>query len=92
MGNVASAAKTWVATSYVIPKLAKNSLPSLDGELFLNGMEKGGEIIRDKYGIPHIYGDCEHDTYFLQGYVHAQDRMWQMETLRRLGELFQTCF
>ena len=58
----------------------------MDGDICLEGMEKGGEIIRDEWGIPHIYGDSEHDTYFLQGFVHAQDRLWQMETLRRLGK------
>ncbi|UCB47292.1 MAG: penicillin acylase family protein [Spirochaetota bacterium] len=41
-------------------------------------------VIRDKYGIPHIYAQNKHDLLVAQGFVHAQDRLWQMETLRRV--------
>ena len=42
-------------------------------------------VIRDKWGVPHIYAQNEHDLFFGQGYVHAQDRLWQMEFNRRVG-------
>jgi penicillin amidase len=44
------------------------------------------EVARDSYGIPHITASSEHDLYVAQGFVHAQDRLWQMESLRRLTE------
>jgi penicillin G amidase len=44
------------------------------------------EIARDRWGIPHITAGGMHDLLFAQGWVHAQDRLWQMETLRRLGQ------
>jgi penicillin amidase len=43
------------------------------------------EIIRDRWGIPHIYAGNTQDLFFAQGFVHAQDRLWQMEINRRLG-------
>jgi penicillin amidase len=36
------------------------------------------EVITDKYGISHIYGQSPHDVYFAQGYVHAHERLWQI--------------
>ncbi len=44
------------------------------------------EVARDKWGVPHITARTMHDLFFAQGYVHAQDRLWQMETLRRVSE------
>lgn len=43
------------------------------------------EILRDRWGIPHIYARNNADLFFAQGYVHAQDRLWQMELQRRTG-------
>jgi len=42
------------------------------------------EILRDTWGVPHIYANTPHDLFFAQGFVHAQDRLWQMELQRRL--------
>ena len=42
-------------------------------------------VLRDVHGIPHIYAENRHDLMVAQGYVHAQDRLWQMETLRRVA-------
>lgn len=49
-------------------------------------MKQPVEIYRDAYGIPHIYAQNEYDVYFAQGYVHAQDRLTQMEMSRRLAK------
>jgi penicillin G amidase len=46
----------------------------------------GAEVIRDRWGIPHIFAGSLHDVFVAQGFVHAQDRLWQMESLRRLSE------
>ena len=43
------------------------------------------EIVRDGDGVPHIYASNEHDLFFAQGYVHAQDRFWQMDFWRHIG-------
>ena len=42
------------------------------------------EILRDQWGVPHIYADSEHDLFFAQGFIHAEERLWQMEFNRRL--------
>ena len=59
--------------------------PIYSGEIHLDGPKTEIEVIFDNYGIPHIYAQSEEDAYFGLGYVHAQDRLFQMEMLRRLG-------
>ena len=49
-------------------------------------MQAAVEIARDASGIPHITASSEHDLYVAQGFVHAQDRLWQMESIRRLTQ------
>ena len=61
------------------------SLPKIDGELVCADLSSPVEIIRDGYGIPHIYAQNETDLFFGMGYAMAQDRLWQMEFHRRLG-------
>jgi penicillin amidase len=56
------------------------------GELKLSGLEKPVEVLYDEYGIPHIYAQNEHDLFMAFGYVHAQDRLFQMEIARRLAD------
>ena len=55
------------------------------GKFHLQGLHEPVKIITDGYGIPHIYAHNEDDLYFAQGYIHAQERLWQMEMNRRLG-------
>ena len=67
--------------------------PTYSGEVTLNGLNGEVEVYYDDYGIPHIYAQSEADAYMALGYVHAQDRLWQMEVIRRiapgrLSELF----
>lgn len=61
----------------------QSSKPTLNGELVLSGLEETVEVFYDEYGVPHIYANNEHDAYYALGYVHAQDRLFQMEMLRR---------
>ena len=58
-------------------------LPQVNGRLYLNDLHHPIHIYRDKWGIPHIYAANRHDLFFAQGFVHAQDRLWQMELNRR---------
>jgi penicillin amidase len=59
--------------------------PTVNGTLTISGLLAPVEVIRDEWGVPHIYAENEHDLFFAQGYVHAQDRLWQMEFNRRIG-------
>lgn len=60
-------------------------VPDLDSELVLSCLEGRVEIRRDKHGIPHIYAQSRADLWRSQGFVHAQDRLWQMEQNRRIA-------
>jgi penicillin amidase len=61
------------------------ALPTTSGRLQLAGIASPVEILRDRYGIPHIRAGNELDAYFGLGFVHAQDRLWQMEFQRRIA-------
>ncbi len=63
----------------------RRSFPQTSGELILPGLEAPVDVYRDDYGIPHIYARTMHDLFMAQGYVHAQDRFWQMDFWRHIG-------
>lgn len=60
-------------------------LPTIDGEYRLLGLEQRAEVLRDGHGVAHIYARTAHDLFYLQGYVTAQDRLFQMDLYRRAG-------
>jgi len=57
--------------------------PHYAGEVSLEGLNAEATVYFDKFGIPHIYGSSEEDVYFALGFVHAQERLFQMEMMRR---------
>ena len=59
--------------------------PQYEGEVSLEGFSEDVEVYYDEYGIPHIYAQSNEDAFQALGYVHAQDRLFQMEMLRRVG-------
>ncbi len=61
------------------------SKPQYQGEVRLKNLKNDVEVYFDAFGVPHIYAQNEPDAYFALGYVHAQDRLFQMELLRRIG-------
>ena len=63
--------------------LTRRAFPQIDGTIQAAGLAAPATVIRDKNGIPHIYAANIHDLFFAQGYVQAQDRLWQMEATRR---------
>lgn len=63
----------------------RGPLPQIDGNLSVDGLEAQVEILRDSWGVPHIYASNQHDLFFAQGLVQAQDRWWQMEFFRHTG-------
>lgn len=65
--------------------LSRFAFPPTQGTLHLPGLDGPVTVYRDGYGIPHIYAATAHDLFFAQGYLHAQDRFWQMDTWRHIG-------
>ncbi len=61
------------------------SLPTHDGSESVSGLDAPVEIVRDAHAVPHIYARSPRDGAFAMGYVHAQDRLWQLEMQRRIG-------
>ncbi|MBI3978322.1 MAG: penicillin acylase family protein, partial [Chloroflexi bacterium] len=59
------------------------ALPETTGTLSLPGLDGPIAIYRDRWGIPHVRAGSVHDAFFGQGFVHAQDRLWQMDADRR---------
>ncbi|WP_110183099.1 penicillin acylase family protein [Nocardioides solisilvae] len=79
-----------VATAVV---MVRRPLPQTDGELVLPGLAADVEVLRDEHGIPQLYADTDEDLLRAQGYVHAQERFFEMDVRRhvtagRLSELF----
>ncbi len=67
----------------------RRAFPQVDGTVTVAGLSGEVEVIRDSLGIPHIYADTTEDLFMAQGYVHAQDRFFQMDFWRHIaaGEL-----
>ena len=65
--------------------LRSSAATATDGRLELAGLQSEVTVQRDENGIPHIYADNAHDLFFAQGYVQAQDRLFQMDFQRRVG-------
>jgi penicillin amidase len=63
----------------------RHSLPKLDGDIAVAGAGAPVEVLRDREGVPHIFAASERDAWFAMGFVHAQDRLWQMEFQRRVA-------
>ena len=82
-----------VVLSAVLVHTVRQSFPQMEGTLRLPGLKGSVDVHRDKAGIPHIYADTADDLFMAQGFVHAQDRFWEMDFRRhvtsgRLSELF----
>jgi penicillin amidase len=75
-----------VAAGLVFYVLVRRAWPEVDGRLAVPGLQAAVEIVRVEPGVPHIYVRNAHDLFFAQGYVHAQDRLWQMEFNRIVGQ------
>ena len=82
LGALAVAAVLLAAAAWLY---LRQSLPQVDGELRLAGVVAPVDVLRDQYGIPHIYAASIEDAVFALGLVHAQDRLWQMEMNRRIA-------
>ena len=79
---VLGAAAIVLFLSYQIRK----SFPITSGTIVISGLDQEVSVSRDEFGVPHIEATNEHDLMFATGFVHAQDRLWQMDLSRRAGE------
>ena len=73
--------------------VVRRPLPQTDGEIEVPGLSASVEVVRDEQGIPQVYADTDADLMFAQGFVHAQDRFFEMDfrrhvTAGRLSEIF----
>jgi len=82
---IIGAGGTFYFKSYIPNTVAPKSFPQINGEIKVAGLDGAVDVYRDKMGIPHIYAANTHDLFFAQGYVHAQDRFWQMDFSRHVG-------
>lgn len=71
---------------FFVQSIAKSGLPDYNKALQLSGLKEEVKIYRDEFGIPHIIAKNESDLYLVTGYITAQDRMWQMDLLRRVTQ------
>src|SRR6185437_13280744 len=65
---------------------AQSALSTTRGALKLQGLLSPVTVLRDPWGVPHIYAQNQHDLFFAQGFVTAQDRLFQMELWKRVGQ------
>lgn len=96
---------TWIGRGLIVLVLAllftgtagyvylRQSLPDLSGTFRLAGLHQPVDVVRDRNAVPHIFARDADDAYFALGFLHAQDRLWQMEINRhiaagRLSEIF----
>ncbi|MEH2181593.1 penicillin acylase family protein [Nostoc sp.] len=63
----------------------RQSFPQESGTIQLPELKAEVSVQRDKWGVPHIYAANSHDLFMAQGYIHAQDRFWQMDFWRHIG-------
>lgn len=82
-----------IAGIIIVSGIRKSGKPVYEGQLIVPGLGSEVTVYRDERGMPHIYASDEHDLYFAVGYVMAQDRLWQMDLIRRattgrLSEIF----
>jgi len=71
---------------FLLGSLTQKSFYSNEGNVNLKGIGSEVNVYSDSYGVPHIIANNESDMYFTLGYMHAQDRLWQMDLTRRVAE------
>jgi penicillin amidase len=70
----------------IFNNITKKSYYPYSGNIAINGISSQVKIYYDNYGVPHVFASNSNDAYFTQGYLHAQNRLWQMDLSRRVTE------
>jgi len=83
---IAGAGGLFYFRNYLPNTVAPRSFPQTEGDIEIDGLNGTVNIYRDTMGIAHIYASTSHDLFFAEGYVHAQERFWQMDFYRHVGE------
>ncbi|MFP4060478.1 MAG: penicillin acylase family protein [Bacteroidales bacterium] len=86
-----------IAGLIILHVLSRKGLPDYNENISLANLKEEVIVYRDSFAIPHVYAKNEHDLYLATGYILAQDRLWQMDLLRRvtlgrLSEIFGSDF
>src|SRR5262245_40245591 len=68
-----------LALGFCLSRATKAALPQLDGNVAVAGLSGPVSVVRDVHGVPHIKASTLPDLFFAQGYITAQDRLWQMD-------------
>ena len=74
-----------VATAAIAAHNVRNPWPQTSDTVNLEELEHPVEVLRDSAGIPHLYAETSRDLFVAQGYIHAQERFWQMDVWRHIG-------
>lgn len=74
-----------VAIAIVLWLVLKSSSPVYSGQEQVLGLEEKVKVVHDDFGVPHIYSSSEQDAFMALGYLYAQERLFQMDLLRRVG-------
>ena len=74
----------WTAGEVWNNAVEPGRLPNIRGNLALKGLRAPVQVLRDRWYVPHIYAQSPEDAVFAQGFVHAQERLWQMDFNRRV--------
>lgn len=74
-----------VLVAVVVVLVLRSSVAQTRGQVRVAGLASEVRVVRDAHGVPHIEAESRSDAVFALGFVHAQDRLWQMEFQRRLG-------
>ncbi|MGA8285784.1 MAG: penicillin acylase family protein, partial [Candidatus Sulfotelmatobacter sp.] len=75
-----------VAQDAPVDARARKALSPIRGNLVVHGLQEPVKVLRDRWGVAHIYAKNQHDLFFAQGFVVAQDRLFQMELWKRAGQ------
>jgi penicillin amidase len=86
LGTIIILVPALVAIAIIFNNLSNKSFYPDSGEIQVNGLLAKVRIYSDEFGVPHIFAENEHDLYFSMGYLHARDRLWQMDVMRRAAE------
>ena len=82
-----------ITVVFLVRNVSRRAIPDYNAGVSLAGLKGNVEVYRDSFGIPHVYAENDPDLYRVTGYLQAQDRLWQMDLLRRvtsgrLSEIF----
>ena len=86
LGAIALCAGTAAQSPDSMATAARQSLATISGQVSVPGLKRPVQVLRDRWGVAHIYAENQHDLFFAQGVVAAQDRLFQMEMWKRAGQ------